>query len=254
MRKYGWIKQKEDRRDIMFSVPNPLLGALKSVDLRDSWKMPPVYDQGEMGSCTANSLVAAIHFDMLNKRSKSGHTFMPSRLFLYYNERAAEGTVEQDSGANIRDGIKSLKSQGICRETAWQYLESNLYKKPEECCYKQALNCQSLTYKAVNGQSKNEVVAALVMGYPICFGMLVFESLESEAVAKTGVYNPDTEREQCLGGHAVQIVGYDLIHDEYKIRNSWGQSWGDGGYFTAPASLINNREYCSDFWIIETVE
>jgi hypothetical protein len=37
-------------------------------------------------------------------------------LFVYYNERVIEGTVDEDNGAFIRDGIKSLAKQGVCSE------------------------------------------------------------------------------------------------------------------------------------------
>lgn len=44
----------------------------------------------------------------------SAEHFLPSRLFIYYNERAMKGRVREDAGAQIRDGIKTLAKQGAC--------------------------------------------------------------------------------------------------------------------------------------------
>jgi C1A family cysteine protease len=92
-----------------------------SVDLRG--KMPPVYDQGALGSCTGNALACAFEYDDKN-------IFQPSRLFIYYNERNIEGTVSSDSGALISDGIKSLETYGVCPETLGPYDISKFADKP----------------------------------------------------------------------------------------------------------------------------
>jgi C1A family cysteine protease len=70
-------------------------------------------DQGQLGSCTANGIAGAIEFDQI--KQKVGE-FVPSRLFIYYNERTVENTVLFDAGAQIRDGIKSVASLGVCPE------------------------------------------------------------------------------------------------------------------------------------------
>ena len=72
-----------------------------------------------MGSCTANAIaIAAVHqFDQMKQKKR--RLFTPSRLFTYYNERDIEGTVNQDAGAMIRDGIKSIAKLGVAAETEW---------------------------------------------------------------------------------------------------------------------------------------
>ena len=73
----------------MYAAPAPFQANIPPFfDLTS--KCPPVYDQGQLGSCTANAISGAIEFDQM----KQGITaFMPSRLFIYYNERVIEGTV-----------------------------------------------------------------------------------------------------------------------------------------------------------------
>ena len=112
VQRFGWVPDLPDARDFLYSAPEAVLTTLPTkVDLRR--KMPPIYDQGQLGSCTANAIAAAFEFDQTNQ---GGKDFMPSRLFIYYNERAIEGTVDSDSGAMIRDGIKSVAKVGVCDE------------------------------------------------------------------------------------------------------------------------------------------
>ena len=116
--RYGWIPDLPDHRDYAYAAPVAALVKLPAlVDLRAA--CPAVYDQGQLGSCTANAIGAAVEFDQMKQKLKE--VFMPSRLFIYYNERVMEGTVDQDSGAQIRDGIKSVAKQGVCPEEMWPY-------------------------------------------------------------------------------------------------------------------------------------
>ena len=127
IQRYGWVRDLPDHRDFMYSVPVATLQALpSSVDLRPH--CPPVYDQGQLGSCTANAIAGALQFDEI-KEHKNGLS-TPSRLFIYYNERVIEGTVTSDSGAQLRDGVKTVAKQGICPEKVWPYDISKFAVKP----------------------------------------------------------------------------------------------------------------------------
>jgi C1A family cysteine protease len=115
--RYGWKPDLPDQRDYSYAVPPHVAKNIStSVDLRA--QCPAVYDQGGIGSCTANAIAGALEFDMMKQGLED---FVPSRLFIYYNERAIEGNVGVDSGAYIRDGIKSVASQGDCPESMWSY-------------------------------------------------------------------------------------------------------------------------------------
>ena len=180
-RVYGWAKQPEDKRDFKFQVSQSL-ELPKRIDLRD--KMPDAYDQSTLGSCTGNGIAAIIHYQYL----KAGTTgFMPSRLFIYYNERVIENTVKEDAGANIRDGIYSVNKQGVCNETTWAYDIKKFAKKPSVKAYKEAKLHKSLKYEAVH-QTENDIKSALALGNPVVFGFLVKESFESLVTSKTGNY------------------------------------------------------------------
>lgn len=246
IRRYGWKPQLPDPRDYQLTVSLPEGGILDRGDLRSTGFMPPVYDQGNIGSCTANAIAAAVAYE---HASQASLIIEPSRLFIYANERIAEGTpLGQDSGACIRDGVSSVARQGVCLEQDWPYIESAFSVQPPQNCYEDALQELALEYCSVSDEDIESMIAA---GYPVIVGVSVFESFESASVASTGVMPMPADSEQCVGGHAVLVVGYDKAAGTLTVRNSWGDSWGMKGYFTMPREYLS--KYGSDFWVIKKV-
>jgi len=240
----GWIPDLPDHRDYPYAAIRPKgVRVPGSVDLRPD--MSPVENQGQLGSCTANALAGALEFLEI----KSGQTLVDlSRLFIYYNERAVEHTVASDSGAMLRDGIKTLASLGVCPEKKWPYVISAFAKKPSAACYTAAKKHTISSYHRI--ASLAEMRAGLAEGYPFVFGFSVYESFESPAVARTGVLDMPKPRERQLGGHAVCAVGYDDKAKRLFVRNSWGPNWGMAGYFTMPYDYVADRDLSDDFWTI----
>jgi C1A family cysteine protease len=248
IKRYGWTPDYPDHRDVMYSAPMEVLRQLPAkADLR--LQCPRVYDQGELGSCTANAIAAAMEFE---RKKQKLTDFIPSRLFIYYNERAMEGTVNSDSGAQIRDGIRSVSKQGSCPETEWPYDISKFQTKPAANCYKDALQDKAVIYKRMV-QSLSQLKGCLASGYPFVCGFSVYESFESQQVAKTGIVPMPQPSEQLLGGHAVLAVGYDDSQQRFMVRNSWGPAWGMEGYFTMPYAYLTDNNLSDDFWTIRLV-
>src|SRR5271166_5129535 len=162
--KYGWKPQLPDGRDVKFVYKPTIRSFPSSVDLRPN--CPPVYDQGQLGSCTGNGTAAAIEFAQIKEKNT---VFTPSRLFIYYNERLVEGTVSQDAGAEIRDGLKVVAAQGACSETDWPYDISQFATQPPENCYSDAKKDLVSSYHPVN-QTLNDMKSCLAEGYPIVIG------------------------------------------------------------------------------------
>ena len=246
-KKWGWKPDLPDHRDFTYKVTAPIVLPSK-VDLRPF--CPPVYDQGQLGSCTGNAIAGSIEFEQLKK--KDPHAFVPSRLFIYYNERVIEGTVNQDSGAMIRDGMKTVNAQGTCTEITWPYNINKFKTKPAVKAFKEALKYKTKVYSRVL-QDLNSLKSALAAGDPIVFGFTVYASFESPAVAKTGIAPMPSPNEQPLGGHAVLCVGYDDSTETFIIRNSWGPNWGQKGYFTLPYAYLTSNNLSDDFWVIKDV-
>jgi C1A family cysteine protease len=178
--------------------------------------------------------------------------FMPSRLFIYYNERDIEGTVDSDSGAQIRDGIKSIASQGDCPENEWSYDISKFAQKPPQKCYADALKHKAVQYQRIT-RTLNQMKGCLASGYPFVFGFTVYDSFESEEVAKTGQLNMPSAGENVVGGHAVLAVGYDDTQNRFIVRNSWGSSWAMKGYFTMPYRYLLDQNLSDDLWTVRVV-
>lgn len=249
-RKYGWTRDLPDQRDRKFRVPEAVIvpkAPPSSVDLRA--QCPPVYDQGELGSCTANAIAAAIEFDAARQGLPVS---CPSRLFIYYNERSLEGTVDSDAVAQLRDGIKSVAQWGDCPETKWPYDTSQFAVQPPQACYVDASKHLALVYESVN-QDLNDLRGCLAAGFPFVFGFTVYASFESDYIARTGHVPMPHWFERVIGGHAVMAVGYDDASSTFTVRNSWGPGWGDGGYFYLPYAYMISA-LSSDFWAIRTVE
>lgn len=251
----GWLPDQPDSRDFIFKPGAPRLAVAPLppvVDLRKS--CPPVYDQGQLGSCTANALAAAFDFD----RHREGDTFItPSRLFIYYNERAMEGTTATDAGASIRDGVKTLRKIGVVPEREWPYVIADFTEKPSAKCYQDAKKYESLSYARILRPASDptgDMVACLAQGDPFVAGITVYESFESPHASATGIIPVPKPGEKALGGHAILIVGYERAKNQFICRNSWGTSWGDKGYFYLPYDYLASSKLASDIWVIKTVE
>jgi C1A family cysteine protease len=239
-----------DHRDLMYAAPDHVLRALpRNVDLRKS--CPQVYNQGQLGSCTANAIGGAIEFDQL--KQKWPDPYVPSRLFIYYNERAMENTVESDNGAQIRDGIKCVAKQGACAEKLWPYKIDMFKRKPSASCYAEAIKHTAVNYHRVT-RTLEQFKGCLADGYPFVFGFSVYDCFESKEMERTGHLSMPRPEEKDLGGHAVLAVGYDDDQRWFIVRNSWGADWGLSGYFTMPYGYLTDANLSDDFWTIRIVK
>jgi len=249
-KKLGWVPDLPDIRDFRYRAPQKVLKALPTkMDLTRN--CPPVYNQGDLGSCTANAIGGAFQFEQMRQGIPN---FVPSRLFIYYNERAIEHTINSDAGAQIRDGIKTVNKNGVCPEAMWPYDEGKFIKKPGAKCYAEALKHQALSYMRISN-TLPQLKGCLADGFPFVFGFTVYDAFESNKVAKSGhLLLPDTSKEKVVGGHAVMAVGYDDSKQWFIIRNSWGTDWGLKGYYTMPYAYLTNSDLCDDFWTIRIVE
>lgn len=218
----------------------------KTVDLRAQF--PPVYDQGNLGSCTANALCAVHEFETVDQNIDKG--FKPSRLFLYYNERLLDNTVNEDSGAYLSDGIKCMKKYGVCSEKFYPYIIEKFTLKPSAKAYADALKQKVVTASNIQ-QDVTSMKLSLFNKNPFVVGIAIYSSFESDTVQKTGIVPMPSDDDEFLGGHAVVCVGY--TKDHWIMRNSWGRSWGDKGYFYLPYLYLLDSNLSSDLWNISKI-
>ena len=242
--KYHWVKDKVDKRDHIYQLTNTEQSNI--VDLRQYCSS--IEDQGNLGSCTGNAIAGAI--ELLHKRQN--RTLDISRLFIYYYERLFIGTVNYDSGAYIRDGIKACYTYGAPTENLWPYNISKFRTAPPKTALIDAAKRKVTSYQRAT--DFNAVIDAITSGYPVTIGFNVYSSFDSPVVARTGIMPyPNTKKERLLGGHAVLLVGYNKNNNTFIARNSWGTNWGDNGYFYMPFQVIQNTSMSSDFWVIKSI-
>lgn len=241
-------KSTRDLRDHQLKLLNPKLKLSTSVNLKS--QLSYVFDQGRIGSCTANS--AGSMYSWIVQKNKR-QLFIPSRLFLYYNTRQIQGTIGYDSGASLRDTMRSLKQYGVCPETSWSYLYENLFKTPTSSCYVEGLERQALSYASVSISLVS--MKNVLQTRPFVLGILVYSSFFAPTVTKTGyVPLPNTQKETLMGGHAILVLGYDDKKQCFYCRNSWGSSWGNQGDFYLPYQYATNRKLSFDAWVLYDVE
>lgn len=253
---YGRLVDLPDHRDRLYHEHNEIKApeALPtSFSLAD--KMPPVYDQGQLGSCTGNGWARVMEF-MANTDGDPIST--PSRLFIYYYERVLEGTVSSDSGAQIRDGAKVVSTQGVPPETDWPYDISQFAQEPPQTAQQDALHHQALVYeRIVVGEGIAPMRTAVAAGLPIVFGFSVpayFEQGWNPATTPLPLPGP---QDSIIGGHCVVISGYDFSKTQFPVDaflcdNSWGPDWGIEGRFWMDAAWFNpNPGLANDLWVVQ---
>jgi C1A family cysteine protease len=237
VKRFGYKPDLGDPRDQSYTVGKAITLPDK-VDLRLS--MPPVWNQGHLGSCVAHAVPALLCHLVPG--------LMPSRLWVYYKTRSLECSVKDDSGCELRDAIKVLSKLGCPPESVWPYAPDKFAIAPP---------------KSVNDKAKGELIAGyyrlndlhdmldcLARGFPFATGITVFESIQSAEVARTGTLPLPTNSDSPIGGHAIAVVGYDMATKRFLVRNSWGAAWGDGGHLTVPFDYLASNDLCSDSWMV----
>ena len=272
-RKYGWVPDRPDPRDKLYSAIQPKIETPEFVDLRG--RCSAVEDQGAIGSCSGNAVAGMLEF-LENKNAGQAYTVKKlnpcekflcalgfkaegcdgripftgfkdvSRLFIYYNARALDGIQNADNGASLRSALKAVNSIGYCWEEVWPYTLSKVNVKPPDVAYQDAQLKKVLDYSSL--LVRDEMLTCLADGYPFIIGISIFESFETSDVRRTGIVPMPSPREASRGGHAILIVGYDKKTERFLARNSWGSMWGMSGYFTIPFDYIAG--YAWDAWTI----
>lgn len=240
----GYRPDPHDPRDILFSTFLTEGRAVTStgpvVDLRPMCS--PVENQLQVGSCVGNAVVGGLE---LLENLRHGKYVDLSRLFTYYNARAAIQETEQDAGSNIRDAMASLSALGVCEEVDWPYDPDKVLIRPSWSAYRKAFAHKIDKYYRITGTGQgriDQIESALRSGAPVAFGADVYEPFfyyKSGPCAMPGG--------RLLGGHAMLIVGFDSDRRVLFVRNSWGKNWGVDGYCEMPYDYLDAAN-ANDFW------
>lgn len=242
---FGGKKDAYDERDLPFAPVVHPAELPSAVNLQGH--CGEVYNQLPLQSCSAHAISSMLTY----VANKDGEPIPPpSRLFLYYNERALEGTQATDCGATLRNGMKSVAKQGVCHEDIWPYDTTKYAVQPPPECYAQAVTVRALRYSRID-QSMNDLKACLAEGYPFVFGMQVYYNIgQAQTTGHLAMPGPS---DQFMAGHAVMAVGYDDATQTILALNSVGPTWGMKGYFTLPYAYLTDPKLSYDFWTIRQI-
>jgi len=209
-----------------------------------------VYDQGLLGSCTAQAFAAS--YRILAAAQNKDINFLPSRLYFYYYERVSEGTVSNDVGADIIDGLQYAYLKGVCSETLWPYNILNFSLKPIKICDDDALNHKISSYITIpiNNNLLNNIRKVICNKQPVQIAVSVYDSFELNSVAASGLVPlPNFRKEHYLGGHELCLIGYDDTKQLFTVLNSWGTDWGDNGLCYFPYAYLLNPKLGLEFTV-----
>jgi C1A family cysteine protease len=211
--------------------------------------IPDILNQANLGCCVGNEMSNALKYS-IGKASGLTSEWQPSRLYLYYFGRTEDSSpVNQDTGMSLNGCLKGLSKYGVCSEIHWPYTISQFTKRPGKYAIEAGkTHIPEFDYQQVL-QNEVHIKQALLTGYPVVIGIQVYESFESDKVAKTGtVPMPDIDTEELLGMHCVAIWAYDDETKLFTLSNSWDKDWGDKGYFTLPYAYVLDPTLCQSLW------
>lgn len=249
----GWKRDRPDHRDLLMKTS--FIQGLFIPKISDLRKASPVVlskveDQGDIGSCTANSSTSV--FETLYLKANKPETNM-SRLFLYYatrvwTEKTAPG---DDSGCQIRNVMRTLAQYGVCFEKTWPYDVPRFLQEPPQQAKTEATQHTVIFYYRL--PNLNSIKQCLVQGFPVVGGFSVPENMESDECAQTGVVKYPSPTEDFVGGHAVMFVGHNDDTSQLTFQNSWSSEWGDKGFGYLPYQFVTTG-LATDFWTIRTAK
>lgn len=254
---YNIIPDIQDERDFLYA--SFVKGETLPLTVDHSSKIPFVFNQLNLGSCGLN---AAIMYVMYLYGFKIP---LLSRLYPYLKVRQIMGTVNEDSGVQLRDVCKVLVEYGACIEDMFPYVTSTFANSPtsEAIMDENAIKHRITSYYRVS--NLDEYKLAISQGHLVLLGMSVYESMETPKVAKTGILPMPKWFEKLLGGHAVLGCAYkdtqilalqkffmNLIQTysegSNNMLNSWGEEWGQNGFFEMSYEYYN--KYVADAWVL----
>lgn len=204
------------------------------VDLSDQFPQPR--HQGNQNSCVGWATAYALKSyqesaEMGWSLETTDHLFSPAYI---YNQIKEGGG---DNGSRLDKALQLIVDQGVATLQTMPYDENDVNTQPSPEAQQEAAQFKAREWGVL--ETTKDMKTALSEGLPVAISMAVYNSFLS-LQGTSSVYNtPDTY----VGEHAVTLVGYDddKYGGSFKVINSWGTDWGDGGYFWLPYSFTTQK-------------
>lgn len=247
-KKLNYIKANVDKRDYLFGENNITYSSLKSYSNLPSYQLlvHRINDQGDVGSCVSFGIKADL--ENLIVSLTNDKTFQASVWFIYITSRLFDGqSLDDDNGTTLRTGCGALRTNGTCRDITLPYSYANMRLLPSrEMTEEAGYLANMITYFEVNRSRRIMKYIIGTLGYYVLIGFSVFPSYSTDEVNRTGDIPYPNENEKEVGGHCVNLIGWDDNRQVYIVLNSYGEGWGNKGLGTLPYSYFENTELVSE--------
>ncbi|CAN5525212.1 hypothetical protein BH10BAC5_BH10BAC5_27870 [soil metagenome] len=220
-----------------------------SVDLTS--KLPPPGNQGAQNSCVGWSVGYAMKtFQEKNSRNwdltqggdiVAQHVFSPAYIYNQINKG-------NDNGAFFADAFELLRTKGIASLEKDPYDPSDHTTKPDAEADKEASSYKIAWAKKIDKTDLHDLKSYLAKGYPVIIAISFDENFSK---VRSEIVNDMIVDEHAMG-HAMLLVGYDETKNAFKIMNSWGTSWGDGGYCWMSYNAFN--KCIRECWVAKDID
>ena len=215
----------DDDRDWSYSEKLALSDNIPIVlDYRD--KLTPIRNQGSQGTCAAQTAACMKEYQELLDNGFNEY-MSPQFIYnhrVYWNNDKQDGDdVNEDYGMTCRDIMKILHNVGVCPENIYPYGHKEFSREIPQFILNEAKKYKIKGYSRI--YNIEELKHALYNNGPCMVAFPVYHYGEN-------MWEPKTESQQEIGGHAMTIVGYNI--QGFIIRNTWGTTWGDDGYCIYP--------------------
>lgn len=241
----------KDSRDWLFgqTAVAPRVSSDSSFSL--SGYVYEVKQQGSIGSCSSHAIASAYEIEL--RRTGVEPFFSGSELFLYWTSRDVTGMTGADKGIYLRDGLKALTSKGLCHEKFWVYNVNNVFVKPPVIPAFWSAELMAKGNKtSIKGYyrvlSVDEVKDAIREGHPVIGGFKIYADFKTKTY-QDGLVRIPVDYSKYIGGHALLITGMNEEKKQFEVLNSWGRTFGIGGYCFMPYSYFEKA--LLDAWIIK---
>lgn len=233
----GYIPDVRDARDYLAMAAVPVEPATVMYDM---FMLPP-RNQGSEGTCV--SFAGSGLKEFYDNRQRNSTDYFSPR-YLYSMCKRLDG-IPNEEGTYPRIAMKVMQDYGVAYESDWPY-QAHQGNNPVdwELLHEHAKTQKIMTYARL--RSTQDMISNLVLNGPFMIGVVVTDGFYTREAIETGFINPDIVPDTNSGGHALCVVGYDHLKDQFKVRNSWGLDYGDNGYNWMTRGWMD--QYCTDAW------
>jgi hypothetical protein len=250
---FGWIPDPADSagKDLLLGSTPMAAGSMGTVqdemDLSPFFR--PVSNQMQLPSCTANSTADVWEALSVMRKVDGGMPLQAavdstpdlSRMFLWWcgrNEMSPNRALDAAAGCHQRLIMDVLARHGVPEESLWPYDcdavgpngELRPVVRPSIKAFRAAIVNASAAFYCIadTGEDRhNLLLQALGARHPPVFGTALVSSFLSY---RSGVIPAPNLTNSFIGRHSMALVGWSAARNAYKVRNSWSEGWGEGGY------------------------